>query len=162
MSDDKIYKYEDILEKDGILVFTNKGVSMMPLLREGRDLMVIEKRGEQRLKKYDAVLYKSHGRYVLHRILKVRPDDYVICGDNCIRREYGVRDGQILGVLKAVVRDGKRTINVTDRNYLVYVHLWCDFYHIRAALLFCRKACAYIFRKLIKKSFRKGEQNEDK
>lgn len=55
---------------------------MMPLLREYNDLLIIEK-VNGRLKKYDIPLYKrSSGQYVLHRVLRVRKTDYVICGDN--------------------------------------------------------------------------------
>lgn len=35
--------FEEVLERDGKLVYTNKGVSMMPLLRQDQDLLVIEK-----------------------------------------------------------------------------------------------------------------------
>ena len=127
--------FEEVLERDGKLVYPNVGDSMMPLLRQGKDLMVIERRPTGRCKKYDAVLYKRpNGQYVMHRILKVRRDDYVICGDNRIHREFGVPDEWIIGVLTAVIRDGK-TIPVTDRQYQLYVHLWCDFFWIRAAIL---------------------------
>ena len=126
--------FEEELRRHGHLVFTNKGVSMMPLLRQDRDLMVLERRPEGRLKKYDAVLFKrKDGTYVLHRILKVREKDYLICGDNCYQME-AVEDAQILGILTAVIRDGKR-ISVTNRGYLLYVHLWCDGYPVRAFLL---------------------------
>ena len=112
--------FEEELEQNGTLVFPNKGTSMMPLLRENRDLMVIEKKGPGRLKKYDAVLYKRDDTYVMHRILKVRDRDYWIVGDHCRVGEF-VKDEQILGVLKQVVRDG-RTIRTTDPCYQVYVH----------------------------------------
>lgn len=130
--------FEELLERDGKLVYTNVGVSMMPLLRQHRDVMVIGRVPEgERLKKYDAPLYKRrNGQYILHRILEVREKDYVVCGDNCWQKER-VTDAQILGVLQAVVRDG-REIPVTDKKYLWYVHLWCDFYPIRARLFWCR------------------------
>lgn len=127
--------FEELLATKGKIVHTNVGDSMMPLLREGRDLMVIEPRPEGRCKRYDAVLYKRpNGKYVMHRILKVRKNDYVICGDNRWQREFGVPDEWIIGILTAVIRDGK-TIPVTDRRYQRYVHLWCDFYWIRAFIL---------------------------
>ncbi len=130
--------FEEQLDKNGYLVYTNKGVSMMPLLRQGRDVMVIRKRGAERLKKYDAVLFKrDNGAYVLHRILKVREHDYLIVGDNCRQKEY-VDDGHILGILTEIQRDGK-TIRVTDPGYLAYVHLWCDAFPLRAALIRCRE-----------------------
>ena len=122
--------FEEELERNGSLVFTNKGRSMMPLLRQDRDLMVIEKKGPERCKKYDVVLFKRGEKYVLHRILKVREKDYWVVGDNCFAGDK-VRDEQILGVLKQVVRDG-RTIRTTDPCYQVYVHLWCDFFPLRA------------------------------
>ena len=76
------------LEQDGVIVHTNKGTSMMPLLRENRDLMVIRKRGAGRFHKYDAVLFRrENGEYVLHRILRVNPDSYWIVGDNCASGE---------------------------------------------------------------------------
>lgn len=126
--------FEQELEKNGKIVYTNVGTSMMPLLRQNRDLMIIEK-PHGRLKKYDVPLYKRpSGQYVLHRILKVRENDYVICGDHCYRREYGISDRQIIGVLTGFIRDGK-TYSVKNKGYKAYVHLWCDFFYIRAFIL---------------------------
>lgn len=136
MNRDKI-TFEEELRRHGKLVYPNVGYSMMPMLRQGKDLMVISQRPERRLQKYDAVLYKRGDRYILHRILKVRKQDYVICGDHNWRREYGITDRQIIGVLTAFVRDGVE-IPVTDPKYLRYVHLWCDFFHIRALILWCK------------------------
>lgn len=126
--------FEEELGRSGKLVYTNVGCSMLPLLRQGKDLMIISPRPAGRLKRYDTVLYKKGDKYILHRILKVRKEDYVICGDHNWHREYGIRDSQIIGVLSSFVRDGKE-ISVTDRHYLLYVHLWCDFFYIRAVVL---------------------------
>ncbi len=138
--------FEEEISRSGRIVYTNIGRSMMPLLRQHKDLMVIEK-PNGRCRKYDVPLYKrDSGKYVLHRILKVRKDDYVICGDHCWRKEYGITDRHIVGVLTAVVRDGK-TIPVTDRRYLAYVHLWCDFFYIRAAILYLKEGMRRLIRK---------------
>lgn len=84
--------FEEQLEKNGRLIYTNVGDSMWPLIRQGKDLLVIEP-VHGRLRKYDVPLYKrDSGQYVLHRILEVRRDDYVICGDNRSRKEYGITD----------------------------------------------------------------------
>ncbi len=123
--------FEEEIAKNGRLIYTNVGDSMMPLLREKRDLLIIEKAGG-RLKKYDVPLYRrDSGQYVLHRVLKVRKDDYVICGDNRWQKEYGITDRHIVGVLVGIVRDGEE-ISVNDTKYKWYVHLWCDFFYIRA------------------------------
>ena len=60
--------FEEELERNGILIYTNRGDSMMPLLRENRDLIHI-RRVNGRCRKYDVPLYKrDSGQYVLHRI----------------------------------------------------------------------------------------------
>lgn len=133
--------FEEELEKRGRLVYKNVGTSMLPLIRQGKDIIVISK-PEGRLKKYDVPLYRrDSGQYVLHRILKVRENDYVTCGDNQWRREYGVTDGQIIGLLTSVVRGGRKEIPVTSRAYRLYVHLWCDLFYLRALLLRTRYYC---------------------
>ena len=127
-------RFEDVIERDGRLVYTNVGDSMRPLIRQDRDILIIEK-PQGRLKKYDVPLYKRESeQYVLHRILKVRDNDYVICGDNRYNKEYGITDRHIIGVLTAVVRDGKE-IPINDWWYRLYVHLWCDLFPIRAFIL---------------------------
>lgn len=126
--------FEEQLQQNGKLIYTNKGDSMMPLIRQDRDLLVI-KPVKGRLKKYDVPLYKrDSGQYVLHRILKVRRDDYVICGDNRWTKEYGISDRHIIGVLTAVIRDGKE-LSVNDLRYRLYVHLWCDLFPVRAFIV---------------------------
>lgn len=126
--------FEDEIRRTGKLVYVNSGDSMMPVLRENKDLLVIGK-VNGRLNKYDVPLYKrDSGQYVLHRILKVRKSDYVICGDNRWRKEYGITDRHIIGVLTAIIRDG-REISVKSKKYRLYVHIWCDFFYIRALIL---------------------------
>ncbi len=138
--------FKNELLNKGYLVFTNKGVSMMPLLRQDRDLMIIKRKEEGQLKNHDAVLFlRGNGQYVMHRILKVRENDYWIVGDNCVSGEY-IKEDQIIGILTGVVRDGK-TISVDDRLYRFYVWLWCDFYPIRFFLLRCK---SLLFRVLSK------------
>ena len=139
--------FEDVIERDGRLVYTNVGDSMRPLIRQDRDILIIEKY-EGRLKKYDVPLYKrDSGQYVLHRVLKVRENDYVICGDNRYSKEYGITDRHIIGVLTAVVRDGKE-IPITDWRYRLYVHLWCDLFPLRAFILKAKHFPKWLKRKL--------------
>lgn len=137
--------FEEVIEHDGKLIYCNKGDSMMPLIKEGRDLLVIEK-VNGRLKKFDVPLYKRDtGQYVLHRIMKVRKWDYVICGDNRINMEYGITDKHIIGVLTAIIRNGKE-LPVTSTKYKVYVYLWYLLFPIRFAVIKIRN----LFRKIKK------------
>lgn len=130
----KRYSFEEMLEEQGYIVYTNIGESMLPLLRQKKDIVEIRKKESGRCGKYDMVLYKRNSQYILHRILKVLPDGYVIAGDHNMFLEYDITDEQILGVVTRIVRDGKN-ISMTDKRYLLYVHLWCDFYPVRILIL---------------------------
>ncbi len=139
---------QELLER-GKFAYTTKGVSMRPLLRQNRDLIIIHKRPEERLKKYDTALFKrDNGDYVLHRVIRVREHDYIICGDNLEQMEP-VREDQILGVLFEMVRNGK-TISVNDFGYLLYVHFWWDAYPIRFFLRRVYRLGRRAARKLLK------------
>ena len=123
--------FEDILEKDGKFIYRNVGKSMLPLIKENRDLIVIAKK-EKKPQKYDVPLYlRRDGKYVLHRIVGVLPDGgYVIRGDNCYYTEKNVKDSDIIGVLESIVRKGKE-IRVTDTGYRIYSVIWAKTYFIR-------------------------------
>ena len=136
--------FEEEIERSGRLIYTNVGDSMLPLIRQDRDILIIEK-PHGRLRKYDVPLYRrDSGKYVLHRILKVRDDDYVICGDNRWKKEYGITDRHIIGVLTAVVRDGKE-VPVTSLKYRIYVTVWCGCFPVRAFIV---RACNAVKRRL--------------
>ena len=124
--------YEEYLEQNGTLTYRNVGTSMLPLLKQGRDLFTVTKKTQERCKKLDVVLYRRGGKYVLHRIVEVRKEDYVILGDNCIQKEYGIRDEDILGVMTEYVRKGKRQ-SCKSFPYRAYSALWVNAYPIRLA-----------------------------
>ena len=143
---------EQLLEH-GKIIYTNVGFSMMPLLRQNRDVMIIES-PEGRLKRFDCPLYvRKDGKHVLHRILKVRENDYVICGDHNTEREYGITDADIIGVMTGIIRDGKE-VNFNSFSYRFYCHLWCDFFYIRVFILkiksFVKRGFLFLKRKLFK------------
>ena len=139
--------FENEINKNDYLIYTCVGNSMNPLIYQDRDLVIIKK-PYSRLKKYDVPLYRrKKGVYVLHRILKVRKKDYVICGDNRWSKEYGITDRHIIGVLEKVIRNGKE-VNVTDWKYRLYVHLWCDLFPVRAFILRSHHILSKIRRRL--------------
>ena len=115
--------YEEYLEQNGSMTYTNVGRSMLPLLRQGKDLFVLEKKGSGRCRVGDVVLYRRGEKYVLHRVVEVRENDYVILGDNCVRREYGITDDDVIAVMTGFVRSGKEH-SVTDFGYRLYSALW--------------------------------------
>ncbi len=111
--------FEEFLAQNGTLTYTNKGTSMEPLLHQGRDLFTVRKKGPERCRAGDVVLFRRGDSYVLHRVVEVLPDSYVCLGDNSVYPERGVTDGDILGVLTGFVRNGKEH-SVTEPGYRAY------------------------------------------
>lgn len=126
-------KLEDILKRDGVLIYKTRGVSMRPLLKENRDLVTIRPY-TGRLKKYDVPLYRKHGGgYLLHRIIEVRDNDYVIRGDNTFVKEYGITDNRIVGVLTGFKRK-KKDYSVDNTGFKIYSRVWNFIYPVRFVL----------------------------
>lgn len=148
-----IKQIEDVIKEQGMLVCTTSGTSMYPMLRNRRDTIIVTPY-EGRLKKYDVPLYKTGSRYVLHRIVKVREQDYVICGDNCERKEYGITDEQILGVLTGFYRGAKR-IDMSNWKYKAYARLACASFPIRRIRGYMRRIARKVWHLL-----KKGKKND--
>ena len=137
--------FEDILARDGKLVYKTRGVSMEPMLRQNRDLVVIRV-PSSRLKKYDVALYKRGDNYVLHRVVGVGDGHYQIRGDNTYTLEI-VPDSAVIGVLDGFQRKG-RQISADDRGYQTYVCLWDTVYPLRRCGFKCRRLAVRAARKL--------------
>ena len=115
--------FEEELQVHGRIVYYNKGISMMPLLRQDRDLLVVEPIGGRRCRKGEVVLYKRGQDYILHRVTKVLPEGYVTWGDHNWKRDPIVYDDQILGVMTSLVRNGKE-IFMDALSYRLYSEVW--------------------------------------
>lgn len=113
-----------------------RGTSMLPLLRQETDSVVLSPLPE-RLKKYDILLYqREEGKYILHRIIEAG-ETYVCMGDNQFMREPGVTDEQAIAVVTAVYR-GERKHSVTEPAYRIYCVFW---HYSRPLRYFYRRVC---------------------
>ncbi len=108
---------EEVLLSCGVFVGPTKGVSMLPMLKTGRDTIVVKAKTE-RLKPLDVALYKRGDAYVLHRVLTVTDDGYIIRGDNCYADEI-VPEETVIGVLTEFFRKNTH-YDCTDEKYLRY------------------------------------------
>ena len=121
-------RIEGVLDAQGMYVSTTVGVSMYPMLRDRRDTVVISP-CKGRLQKYDVPLYRRGNDYVLHRVIDVRPEGYIIRGDNCMKKE-NVKEEQIVGVLTSFFR-GNKEINMNGFLYRAYARCWCFLFPLR-------------------------------
>ena len=113
---------EDGIANLGEVMVCTSGYSMWPMLRNRKDMVIVEK-VTRPLKKHDVPVYKLRsGKVVMHRIIKITRDGkYVIRGDNCYVNEYGITDDIIIGVLREFYRGGKHVVCATSKVYKLYV-----------------------------------------
>ena len=123
--------------------FSPRGVSMLPMLRQGIDSVVLSPVPEK-LKKYDLPLYqRDDGKYILHRIVAVG-DSYTCMGDNQFVAETGVRQDQMIALVTGFYRKEKYH-RVTEPGYLLYCRFW---HYSRPIRHFVRRGIGWLRRKL--------------
>lgn len=106
-----------------------QGVSMLPMLRQGKDSVELSPLPE-RLKKYDLPVYQyPSGKVVMHRVVAVREKDYRCLGDNTYVYETVTHD-QMIGVVSAF-RRGEKRIEADALSYRLYSRVWCVLFPVR-------------------------------
>ena len=134
------------LELHGGYISVPRGISMWPMIRNQKDAVEVRKLTEKP-RRYDLVMYvRPDLQGVIHRVLYWKGDICVICGDNCWKLEY-IRPEQIKGIVTKFCRKGK-WYAVTDKRYLLYVHLWTDLSFLRRPLFYLRDRGKRLVRKL--------------
>jgi len=125
------------LEQHGNYISVPNGISMRPMIIGGRDAVMIRKL-ESPPKRYDLVMYvRPDMQGVVHRVIRIRENDYIICGDNCWQLEY-VKPEQIKGIVTEYCRKKGKWRPVTNFWYQVYVHIWVDLLFIKRPVFYVR------------------------
>ena len=113
----------EVTESGGEFELYPRGTSMLPLIVEGRDsVMLVKPAGD--IARGDIVLYRrDSGKFVLHRVIRVDGDSFTMCGDNQITQETGIRREQIIAVVASLKIDG-RTVSCESKKYRRFVARW--------------------------------------
>jgi hypothetical protein len=141
--DDLIPLMQEAFNAGRSVIFSPRGVSMLPMLRQGIDRVVLSPVPEK-LKRYDLPLYqRDNGEYVLHRIVETG-ESYICLGDNQYVEEKGIRQQQMIAVVTAFYR-GEKWYSVEAPGYKLYCQIW---HHSRGLRRFLRKCKNWIHRYL--------------
>ena len=119
-----------------------RGTSMLPMIREGVDSVVLSKLPEK-LAKYDVILYqRENGQYVLHRLVNAG-EPYTFIGDNQFDKEDGITREQLIARVSSFYR-GDKKIGVDKPLYRFYCVAW---YNSKGLRRIWRGLSAFIQRK---------------
>ena len=143
----EVMKIEDVLAKEGKYVGPTVGVSMLPMLKQRRDTIVVLPKME-RLKPLDVALYRRGKAYVLHRVLYPTDTGYIIRGDNCYSDE-DIAEDAVIGVLTEFFRKDKHYY-CTDEKYLKYVKRRLKTYKFRRFFVILFSYCKAIVKRILR------------
>lgn len=131
------------LEAGNKVRFSPRGVSMLPMLRQGKDAVEFSPLPSQ-LQRYDLPLYRyPNGKYVLHRIVGWEDGMYLCLGDNTYTYER-VAPEHMIALVTAFSR-GDRWISTQSPAYRLYCRVWCGCFPLRN---FIRRGLGWLRRHL--------------
>ena len=116
---------ENAVENNGTFTLTVTGTSMTPTLYSNRDVVHLVSTNVKPYKKYDIVLFKrKDGKVVLHRIIKLLPNNKLLINGDCQMWTEEIEDSQIIAVVKSFKRKEK-LVNCDNFFYKLRISLWC-------------------------------------
>ena len=122
--------FEEVLSKDGELIFTNVGYSMYPLIKQREDVLRIIK--TDTYKRGDILLYKSEiDHYVLHRVLKIKKDKIILAGDYNYWKDKPITKDKVLGKLISITKKDGTLIDLS-KDKKARKFFYTNFFYIKA------------------------------
>lgn len=113
----------EVLASGGEFRLYPHGISMLPLLRQGRDSVSL-RRVDGPIRKGDILFYqRPDGSFVLHRVRAMTPEGLTMMGDNQTLAERGVSPDWVIGRVTRIFRDDKEVI-CDGFGYRLYRRLW--------------------------------------
>lgn len=137
MTEEKELKtIEQSLDECGIAVTLTKGTSMWPLLKEGKNQVLLVSTKNRMPKNQDIVLYRRRdGAFILHRIMQILPDgSFLLCGDHQWKADEKIKKEQILAVAEGFYRKGQ-FIDENHKGYQLYKKVWNSSLGLRRCML---------------------------
>lgn len=115
---------EELLLKNGSLKLYPKGNSMFPLIREGRDCVLLIPVNQ--VKVGDIILVGTDSHMTLHRLVRKVSGRIVTCGDNCISPDSVILESQIIAKVLTIFRDDQ--IYDDQRPLALLYRLWHTYF----------------------------------
>lgn len=110
----------EVLSKGGTFTMLPRGTSMLPLIREGLDSVILSPLPDKILSG-DIILYKrDSGQFVLHRVMKAKNGSFTMCGDNQVVFEKGITRQNMIALASGIIRDDEEITFSENEDYLAY------------------------------------------
>ena len=104
--------------------FRAKGVSMHPLIRGGKDEILLSPCSDKKLKTTDVVLFKYKGQYVLHRIIHIEGNLLTLQGDGSFTAKEECTTEDVVGRVQAIIRPLGKVVYVDSWRWKLPSYIW--------------------------------------
>ena len=115
---------EELLAEGKQVTILVRGNSMRPLLRDGRDKVVLRKANDEDIKKGAVMLFCYRGSHVMHRVTKIEGDVVVFEGDGNYKLQEVATRKDIVAIVEAIVRPSGRLIECSSRRWRFLSFMW--------------------------------------
>lgn len=115
--------------------FRLKGNSMYPLLRNGRDEVLLAPFSTDELQPMDVVLFRYKGAHLLHRIQHIEGDILYIQGDGTFVAKEECNRADVVGKVTHVIRPSGKRISVDNWRWKLPSYCWVHLGILRKPLL---------------------------
>lgn len=133
----------EYLSEGKTVKYSPRGISMLPMLRQGIDSVVLSPLPAT-LQKFDLPLYqRDNGKFILHRIVGAG-ETYTCVGDNQFDLEKGLRHDQMIALVTGFYR-GEKFHSVNEPGYRLYCRFW---HYSRPIRHFWRRGLGWLRRHL--------------
>lgn len=115
---------EELLAEGKQVTILVRGNSMRPLLRDGRDKVVLRKANDEDIRKGAVMLFLYRGSHVMHRVIRIEGDVVIFEGDGNYKLQEVVTRKDIIAVMEAVVRPSGKRIECSSRRWRFLSFMW--------------------------------------
>ncbi len=112
------------------------GTSMEPFLVGNQHIVKITPFSSEKLSRGDVVLFKIKDFYCLHRIISIRENSIILCGDGVYQSQERISPGNIIGVLDSVICQSGDIILCSSIKWKINSYIWMALFPFRRYLLY--------------------------
>lgn len=115
---------ERLLQQSEEVTIPIRGNSMRPMLRDGREKVVLRRYDGKQVSVGDVMLFRYCGGYVLHRAVDVEGEQVTFAGDGNYKLYERATTKDVVAQMVAYIKEDGRRVECTDREWLRYSRVW--------------------------------------
>lgn len=115
---------EQLLSENRDVEIPVRGNSMRPLLRDGKDRVVMRRCNVTDLQLGAVMLFRYGEQFIMHRVVEIDGDRVIFAGDGNYKQQEAVTKSAVVAKVVCVVRPSGRRIYCDSRQWRIMSRMW--------------------------------------